>query len=181
MNRPQDAEAQGQSITTADEFFEKYGLRILRAMRRIIRSVDIHSRKLNSEFKITAPQMICLYSVQRNGKMTLSELAGNVNLGKSTINGIVDRLEEKKLLVRQRCTKDRRKVYVVITEAGSKLTQSAPSLLQDRLATELKKLPELEQAAIALSLERIVQLMEAESLDASPNLLLDTPSESKQG
>ena len=72
-------------------------------------------------------------------------------------------------------------MYGVITETGSKLTQSAPSLLQDRLATELKKLPELEQAAIALSLERVVQLMEAETLDASPNLLLGTPSESKQG
>lgn len=121
--------------------------------------------------------MICLYSLQRQGKMTLSELADKVTLGKSTVNGIVDRLEEKKLLSRTRCTKDRRKVYVEITEPGKKLTERAPSLLQDRLATALKKLPELEQAAIALSLERIVQLMEADSLDASANLLLNSPNE----
>ena len=166
-----------QEDDTSDEFFEKYGLPILKAIRRIIRSVDIHSRKLYSECKITAPQMICLYSLQRQGKMTLSELADKVTLGKSTVNGIVDRLEEKKLLSRTRCTKDRRKVYVEITEPGKKLTERAPSLLQDRLATALKKLPELEQAAIALSLERIVQLMEADSLDASANLLLNSPSE----
>jgi DNA-binding MarR family transcriptional regulator len=164
--------------SNTDDFFEKYGLRILRTIRQIIRAVDIHSRKLNSEFKITAPQMICLYGLQREGRMTLSDLAENVNLGKSTVNGIVDRLEEKALLSRSRCTVDRRKVYLEITEQGVKLTESAPSLIQDRLAAALKKLPELEQAAIALSLERVAQLMEAEDLDASPNLLLNLPNES---
>jgi len=179
MDESQKPDTEPAEIVTSDDFFEKYGLRILRTIRQIIRAVDIHSRKLNSEFKITAPQMICLYSLQRQGKMTLSELAGNVTLGKSTVNGIVDRLEEKGLLLRTRCTKDRRKVDLEITEPGKKITEQAPSLLQDRLATAIKKLPELEQAAIALSLERIVQLMEADTLDASPNLLLNPPSESK--
>ena len=36
------------------------GLRILRAMRRIIRSVDLHSRELYQRFQITTPQMVCL-------------------------------------------------------------------------------------------------------------------------
>jgi DNA-binding MarR family transcriptional regulator len=177
MDEPKNLDVEHEKVANADDFFEKYGLRVLRGIRQIIRAVDIHSRKLNSEFKITAPQMICLYSLQRQGKMTLSALANNINLGKSTVNGIVDRLEEKKLLSRTRCTTDRRKVFLEITEPGVKLTESAPSLLQDRLATALKKLPELEQAAIALSLERVAQLMKADNLDASPNLLLDSPSE----
>ncbi len=145
-----------------DNFFETFGLRIFRALRRIIRAVDIHSRKLNSEFKITAPQMICLYSLARQDKMTLSELAKEVSLGVSTVNGIVDRLEEKELLTRNRSKEDRRKVLLEPTDAGRELTIAAPSLLQNRFSDRLKNLPELEQAAIALSLERIVQLMEAE-------------------
>ncbi len=157
-----------------DEFFEKYGIRVLRALRRIIRAVDIHSRKLNNEFHITAPQLICLYSLAQHGNMTLSDLAKEVNLGTSTVNGIVDRLEEKQYLTRTRSSEDRRKVVLAITEAGREITRQAPMLLQDRLSASLRSLPELEQATITLSLERIVELMEAEHLDASPNLLPDS-------
>ena len=49
--------------------------------------------------------------------------------------------------------------------------KKAPPLLQETVEKQLRKLPELEQAAIALSMERMVLLMEAEDIDASPNLL----------
>ena len=155
----------------SDEFFETCGLRVLKALRRIIRAVDIHSRKLNNDFKITAPQMICLYSLVKGGEMTQSELSKQVSMGISTINGVIDRLEKKGLITRQRDVEDRRKVFISVTESGKKITISAPSLLQDRLSDSLRGLPELEQAAIVLSLERVVELMEAEHLEASPNLV----------
>lgn len=153
-----------------DIFFETCGLRILRALRRIIRAVDIHSRKLNHDYKITTPQMMCLYSLAKGGAMTQTALARQVNMGVSTLNGVIDRLEAKGLVVRRRDVQDRRKVFVEVTEAGRSVTGSAPHLLQDRFSEALRGLPELEQAAIALSLERVVELMEAEHLDDSPHL-----------
>ncbi len=164
-------DAESSKVEKSADFFELYGIRILRSLRRIIRAVDIHSRKLNTEFKITTPQMICLYSLAKQDEMTLSMLAADVNLGMSTVNGIVDRLESKGLLTRNRNPQDRRKVALSITEAGRELTHVAPQLLQNQFSDALKQLPELEQAAIALSLERVVELMEAEHLDASPNLV----------
>jgi len=157
-----------------DKFFNTYGIRILKSMRRIIRAVSIHSKKLNTEFNITAPQMICLYSLAGNNSSTLSDLSKDVALGLSTVNGIVDRLEAKGLVKRERSTTDRRKVHLHITDDGRDIVKSAPSLLQERFADALIELPELEQAAIALSLERVVALMEAEHLDASPNLIPNT-------
>lgn len=154
-----------------DYFFETYGLRILRALRRIIRAVDIHSRKLNNEYNITAPQMICLYSLAGQEEMTLSALAREVNLGMSTVNGIVDRLESKKMLTRTRSDKDRRKVILEITEAGLEVVRASPPLLQKRFSEALRSLPELEQATIALSLEQVVKLMGADQIDASPHLM----------
>ncbi len=153
------------------EFFNEYGLRILRSLRKIIRAVDIHSRKLNQSFKITTPQLICLHCLQREGSMTLSQLASDVSLGNSTTNGIVDRLEAKGLLTRTRSMEDRRKVVLEATPAGKELVRKAPALLQDRFVEALLTLPELEQTAIALSLERVVKLMGAEHLDTSPNLV----------
>jgi len=154
-----------------DIFFETCGLRVLMALRRIIRAVDIYSRRLNNEFKITAPQLICLYSVSREDGLTLSALAEKVSLGMSTVTGIVDRLEAKELLTRSRSSQDRRRIRLNITPRGSEIAREAPTLLQDRLADSLRLLPDLEQAAIALSLERVVELMEAETLDTSPNLV----------
>ena len=94
------------------DFFETYGIRVLKSLRRIIRAIDIHSKKLSQEYKITAPQMICLYSLQKNGAMTQSELAQDVDLGMSTINGIIDRLHAKGWIRRQRDHVDRRKILL---------------------------------------------------------------------
>ena len=154
-----------------DDFFETCGLRVLMSLRRIIRAVDIYSHKLNNDFKITAPQLICLYSISQKNGLTLSALAREVNLGISTVNGIVDRLESKDYLTRTRSETDRRRVTLCITKQGQDFAKTAPALLQDRLADSLRKLPNLEQATIALSLERVVELMEVAQLDASPNLM----------
>jgi len=157
--------------SSGDVFFGQCGLRILRAMRRIIRAVDLHSRELQSKFQVTAPQMICLYSLAGKNELTLSRLAKEVSLGASTVTGIVDRLEAKDLVHRQRDARDRRKIVLAITAAGQRIVDAAPPLLQDRFSQRLRELPELEQATIALSLERVVEMMEAENLETSPNLI----------
>jgi len=156
-------------IEASDEFFETYGLRVIKSLQRIIRALDIHSRKLNNDFQVTAPQLLCLYSLVKKGQMTQSALSKKLSMGISTINGVIDRLEKKDLVVRKRDTEDRRKVFVIVTKAGKDLADSAPSLLQESFSNALRQLPDLEQAAIALSLERVVELMEAKHLDAYHN------------
>ena len=166
-----DADSAPPATTQEDNPFEYYELQILRSLRKIIRAVHIHSRKLSQNFKITAPQLICLHCLEREGPMTLSFLARQASLGISTTNGIVDRLEAKGLLTRTRSRQDRRKVELAVTQAGRELTGATPPLLEDRFSEALRQLPELEQAAITLSLERVVELMAAGHLDTSPNLV----------
>ncbi len=167
--QPDDAGAADN--VSAEAQAEMIGLRVLRALRRITRAIDINSRKLNMAYKVTVPQMLCLYCLQREGKLTLGTLAKQVHLSFSTVNGIIDRLEAKGWVKRERSTVDHRRVYVELTETGQELTRNAPSLLQDRFSAALRQLPELEQVAIALSLERVVELMNAGDLEASPNLV----------
>jgi len=147
-----------------------YDLRILQSLRRIIRAVEIHSRKLAQSYRITGPQLGCLLAIRETGPATTTSLAHQVYLSPSTVVGIVDRLEEKELVIRQRSRSDRRQVRIGITEKGEKLAASAPSLLQDTLADALKKLPEQEQISITSSLEKVVDLMEARQIEASPVL-----------
>jgi len=137
-----------------------YDMRILMALRRIMHFIDAYSRRLAAEQHITGPQLICLYAIVSHGPMTLSDLVKRVSLSMSTANGIVDRLENKHLILRERKDKDRRKVLLTATDDGIALARKAPLPLQDRLSRAISNLPELEQVSIALSLERIVEMME---------------------
>jgi DNA-binding MarR family transcriptional regulator len=149
-----------------------YHGRILRAIRRIIRSVDIYSHKLATAHGVTVPQLSCLLRVVEAGPATLKALAREVDLSSSTLVGIVDRLEAKGLVRRERSTSDRRQVLISATEEGIALASTSPPPLQDRLAESLDSLPDFERAAIAQALERIVDLMEIRQIDAAP--ILDT-------
>lgn len=160
---------------------QRLDLRILRSLRRIIQAVDIHSRKLAHQYKITAPQLVTLLCVADQGPISPSEIAREVHLSNSTIVGILDRLEAKGLILRERSTTDRRIVMVSASASGKDLAEAAPSPLQDVFAEALYALPELEQTAIALSLERIVELMEAKDIDAAPMLQLGDMGHSTEG
>lgn len=145
-------------------------LQILQALRRIIRAVDIHSRKLAAQYGITGPQLVCLATLCDDGAMTGAELSRRVYVSASTITGIIDRLEQRGYVERKRDDIDRRRVLLHATPEGYKLAYRAPSPLQDKLMERLHELPDLERAAIGMSLERVVELMEARDLDASPIL-----------
>ncbi|UCD69027.1 MAG: MarR family transcriptional regulator [Betaproteobacteria bacterium] len=149
---------------------ERVDLRVLSAMRRIIRSVDLYSRELASKAKITSPQLVCLLTLVEKGPMTATTISREVFLSPSTIVGILDRLEEKGLVKRQRAREDRRVVKVTVTDEGRQVAEAAPSPLQDTLTEALHKLPESEQVEIAKSLERVVSLMEVQHIDAAPIL-----------
>lgn len=156
---------------------QSYELRILQLLRRIIRAVDIHSHKLSSRYNITGPQLSCLVAIQAEGPLTSAQLAKKVYLSPSTLVGIIDRLEEKQLIQRQRDISDRRRVHISITKTGEKLVAASPSLLQETLATALKELPEIEQVSITLALEKLVDLMEARHIGAAPVLQTGSLSE----
>lgn len=152
-----------------------YDLRILRALRRITRSIALHSRQLAAYSNITAPQLVCLRAVVENGPLTATAISREIHVSPSTVVGILDRLEDKGWIRRERGREDRRIVFVTATETGIQLVHDTPSPLQKKLADALNALPELEQATITMSLERIVHLMESNSA-AEPEAPTDSSS-----
>ena len=152
----------------------RYDLLILRSLRRIMRAVDVQSHRLSAEYAITGPQVVCLQAVSEDGPLVTSALAKLVHLGNSTVVGIVDRLEQKGLVARERSTVDRRVVLVHATPAGRDLLARVPSPLQARLAAGLARLPEKKQRALAAATNAICELLEVPDFGAAP--LLETRS-----
>jgi len=104
--------------------------------------------------------MLCLDILSKSNDMILKDLAQTINLGESTVNGIIDRLEAKKYVIRVRSEKDRRKVYLKISSTGKDILTKAPLPLENKVSDSLLLLPVSEQITILNSLERITGLIE---------------------
>jgi DNA-binding MarR family transcriptional regulator len=144
---------------------------ILAAIRRIIRAIDLQSRRLVDEFGLTGPQLVTLEAAAELGPVSAGALAKAVHLSRPTLTGILDRLERRAFITRERDQRDRRSWTVTVTAAGHKILEKTPSLLQDRFRSELAKLEEWEQTLTLGTLQRIASMMEAEELDAAPVLV----------
>lgn len=143
---------------------------IVAAIRRIIRAIDVHSRRLVEAYGLTGPQLATLREVQRQGPVSPGALARAVHLSNPTVTGILTRLERRGLVIRRRSPDDRRSVDVTVTPAGLELLDRAPSLLQDRFHAELDQLEGWERHMILANLQRVAAMMNADVLDAAPHL-----------
>jgi DNA-binding MarR family transcriptional regulator len=155
----------GQELTVVDTTEQ-----VMAAMRRIIRAIDLHSRSLVQRFGLTGPQLIVLKELVETSAMSVGQLADAVNLSQATVTGILDRLERKGMVSRNRSTEDKRKVLVSPTVAAEKVLEGAPPLLQEHFTEAFRELPEWEQTQVLSSLQRIVALMEAGDVEAGPIL-----------
>ncbi len=154
---------------------------VLTALRRVIRATDLHSKHLSKTTGLTAPQILLMQAIRkREDGGTIGELAGEVSLSQATVTSILDRLEKRGLVFRERSTVDKRKVYACLTDGGLETLQGAPIPLQDQFARQFRDLQEWEQTMIIASLQRVAYMMDAEHIDAAPVLdvgILDRHSE----
>lgn len=154
------------------------GDEVLISIRRIIRSIDLQSRYLVKQVGLTGPQLLILQEASRSGEVSVGKIAEAVSLGQATVTGIVERLEKKGLLERRRGEVDRRKVLVKITEQGKRLLAESPPLMQKYFIERFSRLHDWEQSMILSSLQRLVQMMDAKTIDAAPFLFTDPMDES---
>ena len=152
------------------------GFRMLRSLRRIIRQVSAHSRSLSSASGVTVPQMLCMRAIAEIGaqdpsaEVTSRAVGQAVQLSPSTVSGVMERLVQAGQVLRERSTQDRRRVHLSLTPAGEATLGAAPNPLQERFLSRLEALPNDEQERLLEALERVVELMDAEELDAAPIL-----------
>lgn len=147
---------------------------VLVALRRVIRATDLHSRHLAKTTGLTAPQILLLQTIHSMGKVTIGELANEMSLSQSTVTTIIDRLEARRLVYRERSSTDKRKVHAHLTDTAIDTLKNAPIPLQEQFASQFRDLQAWEQSMITASLQRIAEMMDAQHLDAAPVLDLGT-------
>jgi DNA-binding MarR family transcriptional regulator len=72
-------------------------------------------------FGLTGAQFAVLKYVADGTADTAADLCRTLHYDTGSMTRMLDRLEEKSVLRRERCTRDRRVVYLLITDTGSEL------------------------------------------------------------
>ena len=87
--------------------------------------------------------------LSRHGEMPMSRLAEVLDVSLSNATGLVDRMEERKLVERVRVSDDRRIVLVRLTEGGNSTLEEVELLRHDLLESLLSRLDESQLARLA--------------------------------
>lgn len=89
---------------------------IIKVLKQVM---DTVRQNIGGHFKgmnLTGSQGMVLGTLAHHGEMMLTDLSKKLGLSNSTVSGIVDRLEEQRLVERTRSKEDRRVVYIRVTD-----------------------------------------------------------------
>lgn len=122
-------------------------------------------RKRNEQeldrFGLTMPQYMALSCIQRNTRgCSMSELAESSHQLSATMTGIIDRLVDRGLVLRERDPHDRRALRVALTEEGCRVIDQVNDSQRQRMRALLGVIPAEERQQIIETFARYLRAVE---------------------
>ncbi|MCY1367858.1 homoprotocatechuate degradation operon regulator, HpaR [compost metagenome] len=149
---------------------DAYALAVFKGLRRLQQATEVHAKRLARYGGLTPLQLLILRIMAGRGELTASHLAREVSLTQASLSGVLDRLEQRGLLIRRRDERDRRKHWLVLTAAGSEALAVAPALLPEHVLARFAALPEWERHSLLAALLRAAELFDTPEEDEEEDL-----------
>jgi DNA-binding MarR family transcriptional regulator len=140
------------------------------ALRRIQRMTEMASKRLAQTAGLTPSQLSVLRMLDEGDDVSAGQIVEATQLKHATITSLVDKLEARGFVARERCETDRRRVWLHLLPAGKVALSKAPDPLHETFSTGFDALPDWHQSMLVSALERAVTLLDADMLDAAPVL-----------
>ena len=138
---------------------------VIYSIRKLMQGSEHYTKEINKKYNVSAAQVNCLLALYEYGPLPPSQIAKIVLVNSSTVTGIIDRLEQKGLVERQRISPDRRVITVQLTETGKTLAQNAPPPIQQKIVDGMKKLTPREVEHIVNALTILTNMLEVQDLE----------------
>lgn len=110
---------------------------------------------------VSMAQLHIMFTLQRSGEMTMSHLADVLNVSLSNATGLVDRLEERGYIERDRVPTDRRIVLVRVTTAGETMLGEVDALSDNLMRSVLGQLPASQLRGVAHAVSALREAVDA--------------------
>jgi DNA-binding MarR family transcriptional regulator len=105
---------------------------------------------------ITPVQFAALFAIREQPGMEQATLARLIAFDRSTVGSVIDRLEEKKLVVRRTAKHDRRANLLFVTEAGEAMLKAVTGKVTRAQARMLEPLGPRERKQLVRLMMRLV-------------------------
>ena len=116
---------------------------------------------------LTMPQLKALIYLTKNEAATSGQIANRLNVGLSTITGIVDRLAEQEMVVRREDPRDRRITRVLPTPRGRALVEELLQYRNDVVSLILSQLDSDQLKTVETAFQYLVEAVDR--LGKQPN------------
>jgi DNA-binding MarR family transcriptional regulator len=142
--------------------------------RAVIETVPLIMRTVRAEMRsastsnLSVPQFRTLGFIARHPQTSLSDVAEHIGLALPSMSKLVDGLVERKLVMRQNFSDDRRRIMLELTTRGQELLQSAHASTQAAFAERLSTLSESDRATVACAMQILHPLFSRRQADESP-------------
>jgi DNA-binding MarR family transcriptional regulator len=131
---------------------------------RFLRFNLVSNKKLQDDLErldLTSPQFYVLATIGYAGELPFGEIGEKMMVTVSNLTGIVDRLEEKRLVVRERDARDRRVVRVTLTDKGMKVYKNTIPLFEKSISQFFSPLNKTQQKELAALLRKLIRVSSA--------------------
>ena len=132
-NKKKSAKPAGQKLGEPLDF--------LRTIWALDHQLQTASRRMESVLGVTGPQRFVLRIVSLHPGITPGEVAKTLHVHPSTLTGVLQRLEKRRLLQRKSDAADARRVHLQLTDAGTKVALHTSGTIEDAVKSTLAKLP----------------------------------------
>lgn len=120
---------------------------------RLIWAVDhglqSRSRQMEATLGVTGPQRLIVKVLGRFPGLTAGQLAEILAVHPSTVTGLLNRLEAKKLIERRKDSHDRRRSFLGLTAAGIAIDRAKAGTIEDAVDRVMRTLPRAKRDAAA--------------------------------
>lgn len=132
---------------------------VIQKLRIVLKGVQAHSKKVTEPSGLSSAKLLMLHEIEENPGIKVSRLAAALAIHPSTCSNMLDKLEEKQLILRDRSKTDQRSVHLSITEEGYRYLATAPQPGQDKLNSALAQLTPAQLSKLDCGLDALVQTL----------------------
>lgn len=132
---------------------------VLGQFRLIFRSAKKHFQWVQDRTGVSGAQLWALSEVHRNPGIRVTDLARAMGVQQSTASNLIDPLERRGLVQRDRSSRDQRVVLLTLTRSGRETLARAPLPLEGVLPDALSSLKRADLVELQRSLDKLARLM----------------------
>lgn len=134
-------------------------LEVLQQFRVIYGSMRQYFRELEESCGLPGSQTWVLQEVERTPEIGITDLAGRLGIHQSTCSILVEKLVAKGYLVKQKMTKDQRRIGLRLSASGEELIARLPGPAEGVLPEALSNIPLVSLKTLHINLDELIQHM----------------------